>query len=272
MKKIRYAVVLSLLVIAVVTGAALAEGLTIVDYPDTASDFTAVQSDDAASYIENGDFNSWGDDFVWSTWPDAAPSGWEVRGAKVDLSEGGDGMSYGMGFFIRNIGGSGGAYAGLVQPLNVPAAGSYFVNVSATAWWEVATSNYNSVAWYAISDSATAAGVMDSEWRELYPDKRVCENDTGHCNYIGRDEMVDITTGQYFHVKVGHKFPFFNSNTVFVIDDISVVAENPEEVNENGFYNWLDNDKDDEASCKWHTGDACADYYNTVTWNPAAPR
>jgi len=271
MKKIRYAVVMSLLLVVAAVSAAFADGLTIVNYNDTGSNgYTPNQGDDPVSYIDNGDFNGWGDEFVWNSWADSA-AGWEVRGAKTDLSEGGEGISYGMGFFIRNTGGSDGAYAGLVQEMvNIPASGQYFVNVSATAFWDVATGPYNSVAWYAISDSATASGVMADEWKELYSDTTVCENKFGNCTYVGRDEMVSINPGQYFHVKVGQKFPIYQANTVFIIDDISVVAENTEMTNENGFYNWMDQNAD--PSCKWHSGDACANQYDIVTWDPSALR
>ena len=98
----------------------------------------------------------------------------------------------------------------------------YYVSISVTAFEDGKTGPYNSMAWYSISDSPTAAGVTD--WRELFSDQFVCDNQAAVCNYVGRDETVPIKPGQYFHVMVGRKFPEFFGWTMFVIDDISIVA------------------------------------------------
>ena len=274
MKKFKLAILLGVVLSVVLAGTALADGLTIVPYTDTGGSYKANENNDPVSYVNNGDFNEWSDaGFVWDTWG-TAPSGWTVTGAKVDLSEGGDGMSYGMGFTISSDhGAAGGAYAGIVQQLNdVPAAGTYFVNVSVTSWaTDAGSMPYNNVAWYAISDSAEASGVAADEWKELYPDVYVCENGNGVCNYVGRDEMVTVEPGQYFHVKVGRKFAGQGATT-FVIDDISLFTDDKTSPN-NGFYNWRADDPD--ASCKWHYNaetTACSSPNNRITWNPNVAR
>lgn len=283
MRKFKYAVVMSMLLVVAAVSAAFADGLTPVRYDDTNGNaYVPSGASVGVSAVDNGDFNEpYGSDlFAWTAWGDNDKPGWEVHAGPANLSEGGEGLSLGMSFFIRNTGGSGGAYAGLVQPLaRITETGDYFVNISATAFWAEDTGPYNSVAWYAISDSATASGVNDSEWKELYRDQIVAPNLAEASNYLGRDEMVSIDPGQYFHVRVAQKFPIWDANTTFIIDDISVILaselETPEGETTNGYYAWLNQaDADVDESCKWHfrndddlTCFDAADDNEMITWD-----
>jgi hypothetical protein len=122
------------------------------------------------------------------------------------------------------------------------------------------------VAWYSISDSANPAEVTD--WRELFPDQFVCPNGDGVCNYVGRDETVQINPGQYFHVMVGRKFPEFLGWTMFIIDDISIVAADGTPNTENGFYNWCNGRPED---FKAHDLDNCTNL-TEIHWDPEQTR
>ncbi len=173
-----------------------------------------------------------------------------------------------MGWFIQHSGAKeGGYYAGAVQQLTrIPVEGLYYVSISVTAFEDGKTGPYNSMAWYAISDSPTAAGVTD--WRELFSDQFVCDNQAAVCNYVGRDETVSIKPGQYFHVMVGRKFPEFFGWTMFVIDDISIVAADGTLDTANGFYNWCNGRPED---FKVHDDEICNNL-TEIHWDPTQVR
>jgi hypothetical protein len=255
--KLMVAIVMGLIVVLLVAGAALAEDIAYVTYDDTAEVATGDFFDDywfaptevgTGSLIRNGDFADWtnGVPDNWTVWSEVK-SGWETAHlAQADLSLAGDGGNYGMGIFIRHIGGNGSFYAGAYQALDgIPADGYYWVNTHATSWGEKRT-GYNAVAWYGIGDSDDPDSV--SEWRTLDPFAAPCDNDWGVCEYIGRYETAHISPGQYFHLLATHKFPVFNAWTVFLFDDISIVPADGNYI-EDGF--WLD---------------------GAVGWNPNAPR
>ena len=327
MNKLRIAVLLALLMGLLVVGSAFAQVIA-VDYDDTASDQYIPQvADEPSSLIMNGDFNSWsgGSEWIAETGVDCAndsgnsPDYWCVWGqgkagwedahlAKTDLALGpaeDKGDSWGMGIFIRHQGnGSGSYYAGAWQPLAVETAGYYFINISETIWWNVDryTTYYNSVAWYAITDSDDPMEDMGA-WKELDPYKVQCPNDWEYCNYAGRDETVWVDPGQYLHLIVAHKFPVFNASSVFLLDDVSLVAaDDNAETNANledpnGFYDWYWDDVadyDDEHSDKCHwadedcvnvtsdihrwgvclewSGSSCVSVSDVITWDQEAPR
>lgn len=212
---------------------------------------------DLHSVIINGDFTAMPNGQVdcsgghgveavfagWCSWANPEGNGYESANlADVDLSIlGSIGGNRGMGWFISNTGGgNGGYYAGAYQPLNVP-AGLYFISISETAWYfdDLATGPYNSVAWYAISNTADHNQV--TQWRELNPSRYQCQNSWERCDYSGRDEMVTVNTGDYLHLKVGHKFPEFMAKTVFIFDDIFMVPDGTHETvgpQNHGFYTW----------------------------------
>lgn len=281
MTKKRIAILLGILLILALTASAFAE--LVVQYSsttDTYSEFTISDSEertaDAAtnSLIDNGAFTTWGTNLgpadPWVFWRDNT-AGWTAgRLHEVDLAlpANPDGINNAMGWFIQHSGAKeGGYYAGAYQQLNrIPVAGNYFVSISVTAFEDGKTGPYNSVAWYAISDSQSPAGVTD--WRELYPDQFVCENAAGVCNYVGRDETVYIAPGQYFHVMVGRKFPEFFGWTMFIIDDISIVAADGTLNTQNGFYNWC-NDRPEDR--KVHGNEACGGF-TEIHWDPDATR
>jgi hypothetical protein len=132
--------------------------------------------------------------------------------------------------------------AGAYQTLDlIPAPGYYFVSLS-EAIWDSGEIPYNSIAWYAISAEADPANVPAADWREMDPYPWQCQAGSA-CNYAGRDETLWIEPGYTFHIRVMVKFPQFNTWAFFLIDDITVVAADPESPNAgdpNGFYEWLD--------------------------------
>lgn len=254
MKKFKLAVLLSLLLIVVMTSAAFAD-VTVVSYSDTRSNFTPPEGNPDSSLIRNGDFSAWtnGHPDSWTVWADSK-EGWEdAHLANVDLSHVAnrpEGMNNALGFFVRNIGGSGSYYAGAYQQLDkITSEGLYVVNVSGTSWYGNATAPYNTVAWYGIGDSSDPSSV--SLWRELYSDRIVCPNTAQVCNYIGRDEAITIAPGQYFHLRVAHKFPYLNSWSTWVIDDISIVPADGSAAETAGYYNWVDED-DNNVVVQWN--------------------
>jgi hypothetical protein len=107
-----------------------------------------------------------------------------------------------------------------------------------------------------------------TEWRELFPDQFVCANGDGVCNYVGRDETVTIKPNQHFHLMAGRKFPEFFGWTMFVIDDISIVAANGTTGTANGFFNWCNASPDD---IKVHGNEACNNL-TEVHWDPTQTR
>jgi len=226
------------------------------------------------SLIDNGAFTKWGTTLgpsdPWTFWRDNT-AGWTAgRLHEVDLAlpANPDGINNAMGWFIQHSGAKeGGYYAGAYQQLTrIPTPGLYYVSISTTAFSDGKTGPYNSVAWYAISDSANPAEVTD--WRELFADQFVCDNGDGICNYVGRDETVTINPGQYFHLKVGRKFPEFLGWTMFIIDDISIVAADGTATTENGFFNWCDGRPED---FKVHELIPCTNL-TQIHWDPEQTR
>ena len=277
MNKARLAIIAGVLLVVALTASAFAElVVTYSSSTDGYSEYTPDETKDvSASVIENGDFTVWGTGLgpsdPWVFWRDNTP-GWTAgRLNEFDLAlpSNPEGINNAMGWFIQHSGApEGGYYAGAHQQLNrIPVAGYYYVSTSITAWEDGNTGPYNSVAWYAISDEENPSLVTD--WKELYSDQYVCPND-GRCNYVGRDETVWINPGQYFHLMVGRKFPEFFGWTMFVIDDISIVAANGTTDTVNGFYNWCNARPED---VKAHVAADCPSQNLTeIHWDPRALR
>ena len=294
MKKSRVAILFGVLLALVLSAGAFAElVVTYSSSDDMWSEYTIqdtperIAAAETNSLINNGAFTQWEDAPVvvgnaanwtatlgpadpWTFWRDTT-AGWTAgRLHEVDLAlpANPEGINNAMGWFIQHSGAKeGGYYAGAVQQLTrIPVEGLYFVSISVTAFEDGKTGPYNSMAWYAISDSPTAAGVTD--WRELFPDEYVCDNQAAVCNYVGRDETVSIKPGQYFHVMVGRKFPEFFGWTMFVIDDISIVAANGTPNTANGFYNWCNARPED---FKVHGNEACSNL-TEIHWDPTQVR
>ncbi len=280
MTKSRLAILFGVLLVLALTASSFAD--LVVTYTTSDDMWSQYSIDDTEerkaeaatnSLIDNGDFTEWGTTLgpsdPWTFWKDTT-AGWTAgRLHEVDLAlpANPDGINNAMGWFIQHSGAKdGGYYAGAYQELTrIPATGLYYVSVSATAFSDGKTGPYNSVAWYAISDSDNPAEVTD--WRELFSDQFVCANDSGVCNYVGRDETVTIAPGQFFHLQVGRKFPEFFGWTMFIIDDISIVAADGTLNTENGFYNWCNGTRED---FKVHEG-ACANL-TTIHWDPNETR
>jgi len=267
MSKAKIAIMLSVLLMIALTASVFAQLVVTYQSEDDAySEYTIPDSEEkvkeaaANSVITNGDFTKWGTELgpsdPWTFWSDNR-AGWEAGRLSefgLALPANADGINNAMGWFIRHTGAKeGGYYAGAYQQLTrIPAAGLYYVTVSTTAFSDGKTGPYNSIAWYAISDQSDPALV--TEWRELFPDQFVCNNGDQVCNYVGRDETVPINPGQYFHLKVGRKFPEMNGWTQFVIDDISIVAADGTVGTENGFFNWCNSSPEDY---KYHESEGC---------------
>ena len=264
--KLSLAFALSLVLVLLIAGSASA--IKVVTYTDMGGDAVGDYVDDywfapseagGPFLVENGDFSLWdgGMPESWHVWDDGAKSGWEeAHLAMIDMALGGDGENYAMGFFVRNVGGSGGYYAGANQQLSsITESGYYWVTTHASMFGEYSFFEFdndvyfsadhlaNAFAWYATSPEAEAADV--EEWRELFPVGALpgaipCPNPWEGCIYAGRYETVWIDAGDYLHLKAGHKFPTYNVWTVFVFDDISIIPLDPEveEVIEDGF--WAD--------------------------------
>ncbi|HEY1409412.1 MAG TPA: hypothetical protein VF434_10735 [Promineifilum sp.] len=280
MTKKKLGIVFGVLLLLALTASAFAELVVTYSTSDDGwSEYSAPDSDEAKadaeanSLIENGDFTEWGTALgpsdPWTFWRDTT-AGWTAgRLHEFDLAlpANPDGINNAMGWFIQHSGAkSGGYYAGAYQQLNeIPVSGLYYVSVSTTAFSDGKTGPYNSVAWYAISDSSDPSGVTD--WRELFPDTLVCANSAGVCNYVGRDETVNINPGQYFHLMVGRKFPEFFGWTMFIIDDISIVAADGTLNTDNGFYNWCNSGSQD---VKDHVGNC--ESFTEVHWDPDQTR
>lgn len=276
MKKFNTALLFALVIGLVFVGSALAE--TYVTYDDTASKFDTPAGIDPVSLIRNGAFDNWENSVPkdWSPWWDSK-AGWEdAHIAMADMAypagnKVGDNPA--LGFFIRHTGGTGGYYAGAQQKLNqITEDGYYFVQISETIWYDVSTGPYNSVAWYAISTESDPANVTN--WHELDPYTIQCPNALEHCTYEGRDETVYIEKDSYFHLKVGQKFPVFGAETVFIIDDISIVAADGTDTQYNGFYMWQDDFNADLTDDKCHYYDeTCGSTpFVEVMWDQYAPR
>lgn len=281
MKRAKLAILFGVLLVLALSASAFAElVVTYTSSDDTWSEYTIQDTPERTaaaetnSVIDNGAFTQWGMGLgpadPWVFWRDNK-AGWTAgRLHEVDLAlpANPEGINNAMGWFIQHSGAKeGGYYAGAVQQLTrIPVEGLYYVSISVTAFEDGKTGPYNSMAWYSISDSPTAAGVTD--WRELYPDQFVCDNQAAVCNYVGRDETVTIKPGQYFHVMVGRKFPEFFGWTMFVIDDISIVAANGTPNTANGFYNWCNGRPED---FKVHDDEICNNL-TEIHWDPTQVR
>ncbi|MEZ4516806.1 MAG: hypothetical protein R3C44_08200 [Chloroflexota bacterium] len=276
MNKAKLAIILGVLLVIGLTASAFAElVVTYTSSDDAYSEYTPDRSKDAsASLIDNGDFTVWGTDLgpsdPWVFWRDNK-AGWTAgRLNEFDLAlpANPEGINNAMGWFIQNSGATeGGYYAGAHQQLTrIPAPGHYYVSISATAFEDGRTGPYNSMAWYAISDEENPGMVTD--WRELYPDQYVCDNGDEVCNYVGRDETVQINPGQYFHIMVGRKFPEFFGWTMFVIDDVSIVAADGTTDTSNGFFNWCNASPED---IKFHGDEAC-NSFTEIHWDAETVR
>lgn len=281
MRKTRLAIFFGLLLILALTVSAFA-GLvvTYTTSDDAYSEFTISDSEtrtkeaETNSLIDNGAFTTWGTTLgpsdPWTFWRDDK-AGWtagRLHEFSLALPANPEGINNAMGWFIQHSGAKeGGYYAGAYQQLTrIPVEGLYYVSVSTTAFEDGRTGPYNSVAWYAISDEMNPGLVTD--WRELYPDQFVCANGDGVCNYVGRDETVTIKPGQYFHLMVGRKFPEFFGWTMFVIDDISIVAADGTLNTENGFFNWCNGNPEDY---KYHDTGTCRSF-TEIHWDPEQTR
>ncbi len=281
MKRAKLAIVLGVLMLLALTASSFAElVVTYTSSEDTWSEYNIQDTPERTaaaetnSLIDNGAFTQWGTTLgpadPWTFWRDTK-AGWTAgRLHEVDLAlpANPEGINNAMGWFIQHSGAKeGGYYAGAWQQLNrIPVEGNYFVSISTTVFEDGNTGPYNSVAWYAISDSPDAGLVTD--WRELFPDEFVCDNQAGVCNYVGRDETIWIKPGQYFHVMVGRKFPEFFGWTMFVIDDISIVAADGTLNTTNGFYNWCNARPED---FKVHGNEACNNL-TEIHWDPTQVR
>lgn len=223
LNKWRVAIVASLLLGLVVSVAAFAGGFAVVSYDDVRITDFKPSSPKAAQYIQNGHFTDWvdGKPANWTVPTPALTPGWEVHFAQVDVSRKGDneGINNAIGMFFRT-GPGGSQFANMWQKTGVTAPGNYWVQLHLTAWEENVDSAYNSVAWYGFGTSEDPNSV--SEWRELFPDTRVCPNGNEECNYLARKETVALNGGEYLHVRMGMKYPDHNAWTLFVVDDISL--------------------------------------------------
>ena len=244
MKRSSIVLIVSLVLAAVFVSTAFAgiDDFSVVSYDDTMADGYDVVAGERGSLIRNGDFSFWVNNAPenWNVWSDPYGAGWEkAHLAQEDLAiPGSENANYGLGMFVRNVGGSGSFYVGASQELDLlPEAGDYWVTIHGTMWGEYwffdalnlrfTESAYNSVAWYGLGDSKDPDS--ESEWRELVitpwsGGTIPCHNEDQACAYIARSETVHIEPGQYLHIKAGHKFSHFNYWTLFTFDDISIVA------------------------------------------------
>lgn len=221
MKKTRIAILLSLLLVLIVATSAFAGGFAVVTYTDTSARGFNPGEVGGDVYIANGDFSDWSGGYPvgWNVPAVALSPNWEVHFAQMDYTRGG-GWNYAAGLFFRT-GSAGSQYASMSQQVSSELVGGYYwVQTHITAWEYKTRSPYNAVAWYGFGDSDDPASV--SEWRELFPDTYVCDNDAQICNHLGRHETVWIDAGSYMHVKMGMKFPDHQAWTVFGVDDISI--------------------------------------------------
>jgi hypothetical protein len=279
--KLRFALFLTLVAMLVIVGTVLADPFTPVNYTDTQSEFDSPETgaeEALGSFILNGAFDDWtgGEPDHWTIW-EQSKAGWEaVHMGPADLAQSAAGMNDALGMFIRHTGGDGGFYSGVYQPLSlITTGGYYFVNISEAIWYndDRETAAFNSVAWYAITDSTNPFDDVDA-WRELDPYEIQCANSFEVCNYAGRDETVWIDPGSYFHLIVAQKFPVFNASTVFVIDDVSITGTDGNLDYTNGFYDWI-NESPEDVKFHWMDDDCflddCSDFVE-VNWDKEAPR
>lgn len=244
MKRVSIVLIVSLVLVALFAGTVMAgvDDFSVISYDDVDSRGYTVVDGERGSLISNGDFSLWsgGKPEFWEVWANPSETGWETAHlAQEDLAilSSAD-VNYGMGMFVRNIGGNGPYYVGASQKLDqIPEAGNYWVTIHGTMFGDYeffdafnvrfTESAYNSVAWYGIGDSDDPTSV--TEWRELQftpwsGGTIPCHNEDSKCVYVARSETVEIAPNQYFHIKAGHKFGHFNYWTLFTFDDISIVA------------------------------------------------
>lgn len=176
------------------------------------------------SYVQNGAFDDWagGKPVGWNFTPDAWRD--ELHWAKIDWADVNSRHAgihnYGLGLLASGNQGWVPGYGIAYSQLNVPASGTYWVVVHATAWGMAF--NHTSEAWYAIYPTSDPEAVPASAWRELYPDSRVCTNASEMCNYLGRAESVYIGKGSYIFLRGEMKFADMKAWTVWGFDDIGV--------------------------------------------------
>ena len=262
MKKLRIAIMLTLLLGLLVVGSASA--LEIVSYEDTssASNHEFGENNDA-SLICNGNFDLWVDGMpeCWDVWADDK-SGWETAHLAQTNYGAGGGEDYAMGLFIRNVGGSGPYAAGASNKLdNVTDSGLYWTEVQATMWGEYTDDLddmlANSVAYYGFGSSSDPASV--DTWFELFihdkadygePDAYPCLNGWEQCIQVGRYETQNIEVGEdgvYLHLYAQQKFDTFNIWTVFAFDNVLVTAIDAEAEDFSGWWNVGDTAWDKDA-------------------------
>lgn len=223
MNKWRVAVVASLLLGLIVSIGAFAHGFGVVSYDDVQVKDYKPGKVTTTQFIANGHFTEWADGAPvgWTVPTPVVTNGWEVHFASIDVSRKGDneGINNAVGMFFRT-GSSGSQYAGMSQPTTVTTPGNYWMQIHMTAWENGVNIPYNSVAWYGFGTSADPSSV--TQWRELFPDTRVCPNESETCNYLARKETVALQGGEYVHVRMGMKFPEHGASTTFLIDDVSL--------------------------------------------------
>jgi hypothetical protein len=255
--KLTLALVLSLVLVLFVVGSVSA--IKLVSYDDTAGENDRPETESGeGSLICNGNFDEWenGIPVCWTV-VELAQSGWEEDHlSNVNLAFIGDTAAEipfndGLGLFVRNIGGKGPHYIYAYNELtNLTASGNYWVEAHATMWGYYQQIEYmngiitedgltfNSVAFYGIGYLQEGSETVDpsdvSEWRELFPgyyDKWVpgiipCANAWEACYNVARYETIwiDADSTPYYWLKAGQKFDTFNLWTVFVFDDILIVA------------------------------------------------
>jgi hypothetical protein len=181
----------------------------------------------ALSHVQNGAFDNWTAGYPDGWTLKTFPMGGEIKFAKIDWADANarhaDKHNYGLGVFALCNSAKAPGYAVAWSALNIPAAGTYWVVVHATAWGDYdLASHYNSVAWYAIADTSDPGLVPDSAWRELYPDPQVCKNEWEWCNYLARAESVYVEPGSHIFVKAEMKFAEYYNWTAWGFDDIAV--------------------------------------------------
>ncbi|MBN2002176.1 MAG: hypothetical protein JXA21_02365 [Anaerolineae bacterium] len=178
-----------------------------------------------SKYLANGDFHAWDDD---------APAGWtlyraergghDVHWSRVVWGNASGAADYALSLLVRDSHRYyGGAYGAACVGLDVPKEGDYWVTLHTTAWGSESIP-YNSVAWYAITRYYRPWYIEESDWRELYAEPLSCRNSAGQCGFTARRELVHIVPGDTLCLQAGMKFREYNAWTVWVWDDITVVA------------------------------------------------
>jgi len=207
-------------------------------WSDTKLDPEFPHTGGGVSYVRNGAFDAWtnGKPDNWSTVITQVQDG--MHWAQIDWADAhsqGLGLhNYALGLFALCNTTKAPGYGIAYSPLNVPKTGDYWAVVHVTAWGE-SGGGYNSVAWYAIYNTKDPTKVPASAWRELYPDDRVCWNESGICNYLDRSETVHIEKGSYIFLKAEMKYAAYNAWTSWAWDDIAVWDMGKPDVGHKGF-------------------------------------